>query len=369
MSECYIGLMSGTSADSVDAVLVRFDPELRQLASYSHPIAPDLKARIRATGAHTRLGDAAQLDVVLGELFADAANALLKSAGIAPEQVRAIGSHGQTVWHAPGSAPPYTIQLGDPNVIAERTGITTVADFRRHDIAAGGQGAPLAPAFHRSLFGCAGKTRVVLNLGGIANISVLVGEQLVEGFDTGPANALLDAWIFARRGQPFDRDGEWAAGGEPDSGLLARLLSDPYFEREPPKSTGLEHFNLAWLQGHLDALARPLADRDVQATLAELTVRTVAKAIAARAKNAERVLVCGGGAHNSHLMRRLGALLAPITVESTAAVGVDPDFVEACAFAWLARETLNGRYGNAPVVTGAKREVILGGIYPGRRLI
>lgn len=364
MAELYLGLISGTSADAVDAALVRFAPTPAVVAAHSFPLPSELRAQIRAVTDQTPLQTVAQLDVRVGHLFASAALELLHAAGRPVSAVRAIGSHGQTVWHAPSADPPFTIQLGDPNVIAEQTGILTVADFRRRDIAAGGQGAPLVPAFHREIFGRKAETHCILNLGGIANITVLQDEA-VAGFDTGPANTLLDAWIWASRGAAYDRDGAWAAAGRCQAALLESMLQDGYFRRPAPKSTGPEHFNLEWLQGHLDAYGS-IRPEDVQATLLELTARSVADAVLRCAPNTRAVLVCGGGIHNRALMARLSALLAPVSVISTAAAGVDPDFVEACAFAWLARQRLEGRAGNVPEVTGARVPVVLGGIYGGR---
>lgn len=364
-ADLFVGLMSGTSGDAVDAVLVRFHPQREQIAALSLPVPKALRTRVAAVGAETPLQTVAQLDVELAELFAQATQSLLEAARCEPSAVRALGCHGQTVWHAPDDNPPFTIQLGDPNVIAERTGIATVADFRRRDIAAGGQGAPLAPAFHRALFETPdNRALAVLNLGGIANISI-ISEAGETGFDTGPANALLDRWIQACLGQPFDRDGAWAASGQFVPALLDSLLNEPYFRRPPPKSTGLELFNLAWLERRLAALGMPLAEEDVQATLAELTARTVADAYRAHApKDVQRLLVCGGGARNTDLLSRLSTHLSPVQVQSTAALGVDPDYVEAWGFAWLAQQTLQGLPGNRPSATGARRPVVLGGIYP-----
>lgn len=364
MAEHYIGLMSGTSVDAIDAALVRFDPRPSVVAARSFPLARDLRARLRAITDQTPLGIAAQLDVELGRLFAAAALELLRDAGLPPAAVRAIGSHGQTIWHAPASEPPYTLQIGDPNVIAERTGITTVADFRRRDLAAGGQGAPLVPAFHREVFGSPAETRCVLNLGGIANITV-ISEDAVLGFDTGPANTLLDSWIASQRGDAYDAAGAWAASGQCSPDLLEALLADPYFALPAPKSTGPEHFSRAWLREHLAAFPG-LAAEDVQATLVELTARTVAAAVRQYAAGAAKLLVCGGGVHNRLLMARLATLLAPMEVASTASAGIDPDFVEACAFAWLARQRLAERPGNVPTATGARAPVVLGGVYSGK---
>jgi anhydro-N-acetylmuramic acid kinase len=311
------------------------------------------------------------LDVQIAEAFADAARQLLAEAGIAATQVRALGSHGQTVRHRPAGAAfdgrwPFTMQLGDGNVIAERSGITTVADFRRRDVAAGGHGAPLLPALHVALLRAPDEARAVLNLGGIANLTLLprdVGSNPgdVRGFDTGPANALLDAWCERHRGVAFDADGAFAASGHVDDGLLARLLAEPWFALPPPKSSGREQFHLDWLSAQLQG---DEAAQDVQATLLELSAASVANALQATQPDTQRVLVCGGGVHNPVLMQRIAARLPDAIVESTAAHGLDPDFVEAMGFAWLARETLAGRPGNLPAVTGSRGPRVLGAIYP-----
>lgn len=361
----YLGLISGTSADSIDAVLVSFSRGVPQLlASHAHPWPPTLRNRMLALAQ----GEAAldvdafgRLDVEIGCCFADAALQLLEQSGTAAQDVRAIGSHGQTLRHRPTGAYPFTLQLGDPSVIAERCRIDVVADFRRADIAAGGQGAPLLPALHAMLLSRPGFARVVLNLGGIANITVLGGDGSVHGFDTGPANGLLDAWCQRHRGESFDRDGAFAMSGQVSPGLLDAMLADPYFALPPPKSTGREHFHLDWLATHAQLAGSNPAD--VQATLLELTARSVVTAITQQAPTAEEILICGGGVHNGALMRRLGELLAPRIVLSTSRYGVDPDFLEATAFAWLARQRLLGLPGNLPAVTGARGPRVLGAIY------
>lgn len=383
MSDLYLGLISGTSADGIDAALVRFpDPasggrcELVLGRTFAWPDA--LRARLVALGQGgeaASLDELGMLDVRIAHRFADAALALLGDAGVDPSAVRAIGSHGQTVRHRPAAVhadgpAPFSWQMGDPSVVAERTGIDTVADFRRRDVAAGGHGAPLLPALHAALLRDPAEDRAVLNLGGIANLTLLpaAGDpgsspgRGVRGFDTGPANALLDAWCRRHTGAAYDAGGAWAAGGTVDEGLLARLRADPWFAQPPPKSTGREQFHLDWLQPHLGDLAdRP---RDVQATLLELSAATVADALCATLPGVRRVLVCGGGVHNPLLLGRIAARLAGVLVESTAAHGLDPDFVEAMGFAWLARETLARRPGNLPAVTGARGPRVLGGIYP-----
>jgi anhydro-N-acetylmuramic acid kinase len=364
-SALYLGLISGTSADSIDAALVSFSRGVPQLqASHAHPWPPALRERMLALAqdeAPLDLDAFGRLDVEIGRHFADAALHLLDHSGTPVRAVRAIGSHGQTVRHRPTGEHPFTLQLGDPSVIAERCGIDVVADFRRADIAAGGQGAPLLPALHAMLLGRPGHARVVLNLGGIANITVLDADGDVFGFDTGPANGLLDAWCQRHQGEPFDRDGTFAASGQVDHALLDALLADSYFALPPPKSTGREHFHLGWLATHPRLAA--LNPADIQATLLELTARSVAAAITQHAATAEDVLACGGGTHNGRLMQRLGMLLAPRRLCSTAEFGIDPDFLEATAFAWLARQRLLGLPGNLPAVTGARGPRVLGAIY------
>lgn len=366
----YIGLMSGTSVDAIDSALVSCDgDQVRLLATHQQDIPSSTRDCI-ASLSHSgpdeieRLGP---LDRELGRQFAAAALALADKAGKSPEQIRAIGSHGQTVRHRPpsGGAGPnsFTLQLADPNTIAEVTGILTIADFRRRDIAAGGEGAPLAPAFHAAAFARDGVNRAVVNIGGIANASLLEGEQLRMGFDTGPGNTLLDHWVHRHHGQSFDHDGKWSAAGKVVEALLSDLRQHPYFALSGPRSSGKEDFNLSWLDDCLKTHPG-LNPTDVQATLAELTATTIADAIASSGVAVTEVYVCGGGAHNPELMRRLERQLAFATLASTAAIGIDPDWVEAVTFAWLAHRTLAGFAGNAPAVTGASGLRILGGMYP-----
>ncbi|MFC5742115.1 anhydro-N-acetylmuramic acid kinase [Dyella tabacisoli] len=365
-SALYIGLISGTSADGIDAALVRFnDNQPQLLAALTHPWPSALRERILAVAqdeVRLDLDTYGRLDVAIGQSFAEAAQNLLAQSHTPVSAIRAIGSHGQTLRHRPTGEHPFTLQVGDPTVIAERCGADVIADFRRADVAAGGQGAPLLPTVHAMLLAQPHRCRVVLNLGGIANITVLGAHGSVLGFDTGPANGLLDAWCLRHRGEPFDRDGRFAASGRVDDTLLNSLLADPYFMLPPPKSTGREHFHLAWLTAHPQV--DTLAAADVQATLLELSARSVAEAIAHHAPDAIDVLACGGGVHNGPLMRRLAELLAPRAVLSTAAHGIDPDYLEAVAFAWLARQRLLGLPGNLPAVTGARGLRVLGAIYP-----
>jgi anhydro-N-acetylmuramic acid kinase len=373
-SQLFLGLISGTSADGIDAALVRFSGrgddrhcELVHGRTYAWPEA--LRSRLIALGqgaAIDSIDEIGTLDVRIGGHFAAAALQLMGEAGIAASQVRAVGSHGQTVRHRPAGAAfdgahPFTMQLGDAHVIAERSGITTVADFRRRDVAAGGHGAPLLPALHHALLHSVHEDRAVLNLGGIANFTLLPRQGDVRGFDTGPANALMDAWCARHTGRAFDAGGEFAARGACDAPLLRRLLDEPWFALPPPKSTGREVFHLDWVQARLQG---DEAAVDVQATLLELTAASVADALRAQQPGTRRVLVCGGGVHNARLLQRIAAHLPDVAVESTAAHGVDPDFVEAMGFAWLARQALAGLPGNLPSVTGARGPRVLGVVYP-----
>lgn len=362
----YLGLMSGTSVDAVDAVLARFTPDFRLLAHTSYPIKPETRAAILALaeGQVDGLDPLGQLDRQLGELFANAANQLIEQSGIERQQITAIGSHGQTVRHRPELG--FTLQIGDPSRIAERTGIRTIADFRRRDLAAGGQGAPLVPAFHRDLFSSHEQDRVIVNIGGMANLTLLPQQNpaAVTGFDTGPGNVLLDAWAQQCLGKPCDLNGAWAAAGQIIPELLSLLLDEPFFRQPPPKSTGRELFQLEWLQSKLAQLTSRPAEQDIQATLAELTARSISDAIRAQGLSHPAVYVCGGGAHNDYLMARLQALLSEARVASTSALGLDPDWVEAVAFAWLAWRTDQNQSGNLPAVTGARGERVLGAIYP-----
>jgi len=365
MAHYYIGLNSGTSVDGIDAALVSFgDASVEILSTRAHPYPSELRQRLLAAIRQPRqctIDEMGQLDRWTGECFRDAALKLLSDTNVDADQVAAIGSHGQTLRHQPDAKHPFTLQVGDPGVIAKGTGITTIADFRRADLALGGQGAPLAPLFHEWLYRQAGSSQVVVNIGGIANITILPADDSASsGFDTGPGNTLLDAWINKHHGQPFDHDGGWAAEGSVDDGLLARLLADPYFQAAPPKSTGFEHFNLEWLEATGVAGVTPV---DVQATLCALTARSVTAAIQTYAPDTSNVLVCGGGVHNIELMQQLDTGLANIQVNSTAVAGLDPDWVEAAAFAWLAMRNMSGLTGNLPRVTGAQRATVLGAIF------
>lgn len=365
----YIGLMSGTSVDAVDASLVNITPDsIAVIESAALAIPDPIRNQILCLfdpGANEieRMGP---LDRSLGQLFADAVHLLLQASGLSPKDICAIGCHGQTIRHRPRpeSGLPFTLQIGDPSTVAELTGITTVADFRRRDVACGGQGAPLAPAFHDAVFGNPHEVRGVLNIGGIANLTVLAPGDPVSGFDTGPGNGLLDAWIQFCRQEPYDRNGDWAATGTVCHDLLVKLQAHPFFALPTPKSTGREEFTLTWLQTQLRGFEH-LLDEDVQATLAELTAITVGAEVRAQ-PFIPRLFLCGGGAHNQHLYARLKAHLADCELQSTAVLGIPVDDVEAAAFAWLAQQTMNGLTGNLPSVTGAKRAAVLGGVYPAR---
>jgi anhydro-N-acetylmuramic acid kinase len=360
--ELYAGLMSGTSLDGVDAAVVDFSGTAPRLLASSHrPFDPALRAELLALNAagSSELERAALCANALARLYAAAVAETLALASLPASRLRAIGCHGQTVRHRPDAG--YTIQLGNGALLAELSGARVVTDFRSRDVAAGGQGAPLVPAFHAAVFRSTSEDRAVLNLGGIANLTWLPIGAGPIGFDCGPGNCLMDRWAELHLGTPLDRDGAWAAGAQADASLLQRFLEDPYFAALPPKSTGRDLFNEAWLRARLPVNAEPQV---VQATLLELTARSTADALRRHCAGARRVIVCGGGAHNRALMARLGALLVPIVVESSARHGIDPLLVEAVAFAWLARQALEGRPASLPAVTGARGARVLGAIYP-----
>jgi len=367
MDGLYIGLMSGTSVDAIDTVIVEQGPEHQQiLGCISTPWPKPLQQRIRQLSqpGTNEIDQMGALDAGIGKCFAQTINKLLAQQGLSAKDIIAIGSHGQTIRHRPNASQPFTLQIGDPNIIAALTGITVVADFRRRDMAYDGQGAPLAPAYHHHQFGSVNENRVILNLGGIANISILAlqGEQSVIGFDTGPANTLLDYWVHRHLRQTYDLDGQWASQGNACQALLDNMLSDVYFDQLPPKSTGPEHFSSDWLDHQLSNYP-DLTPQDIQSTLIQLTVKSIGQAIRANAPDTERVIACGGGVHNKNLMTTLATELAGVALENTSNHGVDPDFVEAAAFAWLAYRTMNHSPGNLPSVTGASCSTILGGIY------
>jgi anhydro-N-acetylmuramic acid kinase len=369
MNSLYLGLISGTSADGIDAALLDIDAagRLHCRAGRTHPYPAALREAVLDLQLHperpVQLDALGQLDAGLGEAFADAAEALLAEAGVPSAALTAIGSHGQTVRHRPQLRPAFTLQLGDPSRVAERLRRPVVADFRRRDVAAGGEGAPLVPAFHAALLKPLGSAAAVLNLGGIANVSLYdAAHDRISGFDVGPANTLLDAWHQQHRGGDCDRDGAWAASAEADAALLADWLTDPYFHRPPPKSTGREHFHLGWITAHPRVATLPPAV--VQATLLALTVQSVVAALAV-VPGPTPVYVHGGGWHNRALMQGFRTARPDWCIDSTGALGVDPDHLEAALFAWLAHETLSGRPGNRVDVTGAAGPRVLGAVWPG----
>ena len=358
MSPTFIGLMSGTSADAVDGAAVSFDNGAVNIqATQSDPISLSLRERIIdiMRGRDDYLDSQAALDVDLSHAFADCAEKLIARLDALPQ---VIGCHGQTVRHRPEKG--FTVQLGSGAIIAARTGVPTVTDFRSADIALGGQGAPLVPAFHQDLFGSAEEDRAIVNIGGIANVTLLPKNGEVTGFDTGPGNTLLDYWHREHHGGNWDIDGAWSLTGEVDQSLLKKLLSDEYFSRPAPKSTGLEYFSHEWLKKRLSGSERP---RDIQATLRELTASAIADAITKRLAQVRTVYLCGGGAQNKALKDAICALLPSASVSNTASLGIEPQWVEACAFAWLARQRWEGKPGNLPSVTGASRAAVLGTLH------
>ncbi len=364
-----IGLMSGTSLDGVDGVLVDFSQGTQVLWHASRGFDAVLRAELLALNrpeGRDELHRAALAANGLARSYAEVVGELLKATGMQRGQVAAIGAHGQTVRHRPQmfDGTGYTLQLNSPALLAELSGITVVADLRSRDVAAGGQGAPLVPAFHQGVFGQPGETVLVLNIGGIANLSVLPGDGAVLGFDCGPGNALMDGWCQAHTGRPYDDAGQWAATGTVLTALLERLLAEPFLHEPPPKSTGRDLFHAEWLAGHLAACAADAAPADVQATLTEFTARACAEAVQRFGHAGRELLVCGGGAFNTWLMQRIAALLPGVAVGTTATRGLPPLQVEAAAFAWLARQALLGVPGNLPAVTGARGPRILGAIYP-----
>ena len=368
-SSLYIGLMSGTSLDGVDGVLVDFSQGTRVLQHASCGFDAELRAELLAlntSGGQDELHRAALAANALVRHYANVVQQLLDASGVAASQVAAMGAHGQTVRHRPQmfDATGYTLQLNNPALLAELTGITVVADLRSRDVAAGGQGAPLVPAFHQGVFSLADQTALVLNIGGIANLSVLGSDGSVLGFDTGTGNALMDAWCLRHTGKSYDEGGQWAARGQVLPALLEAMLSDPYLAQVPPKSTGRDLFHTDWLEQHLQRHAAQAAAVDVQATLTEFTAASGADAVQRFGKNGTELLVCGGGALNTYLMQRLAALLPGVKVTTTAERGLPPLEVEAAAFAWLARQCILGRPGNLASVTGARVPRILGAIYP-----
>ena len=367
----YIGLMSGTSLDGIDGVLIDLGsaqgPPITLRAHKHRPFAVALRAELLAlnTPGDNELQRSELAANAVARAYAEVVESLLQSAAVAARQVRAIGAHGQTVRHRPGEfdGTGFTAQLLNGALLAELAGIDVVCDLRRRDVAAGGQGAPLAPGLHAAVFAAPGEIRCVLNLGGIANLTVLGRGGTVLGFDCGPANALLDSWCQRHRGRAFDDAGRWAASGQVVEPLLAAMLADPYFALAPPKSTGRDLFHPGWLEGHLARCAPSAEAVDVQATLAALTVRSVARDVQRHAQGASLLLACGGGARNVHLMASLAALLADLRVTTTAEFGLPVDQVEGAAFAWLAQCFVERQSGNLVAVTGARGQRILGALH------
>lgn len=362
----FIGLMSGTSLDGIDCVIVDLAGDTPALiAADCHGLPDNFRHDVLSLCANKQapLAELGKLDIELGRCFAEAAAKTLAAAGLVAQEIEAIGSHGQTVFHQPNSAAPFSLQLGDPNTIAERTGITTVADFRRRDMAAGGQGAPLAPLLHQHCCASPTKNRAIVNIGGIANITLLLANGERVAFDTGPGNVLMDLWISRHDGARFDKNGEWATGGSVDTAFLAELMSEPYLALAAPKSTGRELFNGAWLEERLASITQQPSPQNIQATLLEFTATTLSTALLAGMSQGE-IYLCGGGAHNTALLKRIGELMPGYYVGTTAEIGIDPDWLEAMAFAWMAQQTLDGLAVVTSPFTGAKKPVMLGGIYP-----
>ncbi|WP_407294865.1 anhydro-N-acetylmuramic acid kinase [Stutzerimonas zhaodongensis] len=359
----YIGVMSGTSLDGLDFALIEQGQLATLVATHYEPMPPQLKQDLLdlCAPASDELARAAMAEQAWAELAGTGIRKLLAKAQVESAAIRAIGSHGQTVRHEPQRG--FTIQIGHPALLAELTNISVVTDFRRRDIAAGGQGAPLVPAFHEAVFSDATRVRAVLNIGGFSNVSLLHPERATRGFDCGPGNVLLDAWIQQHQGHPYDDGGNWALSGHINEPLLDRLLGDQFFTTQGPKSTGRELFNLPWLYAHLASFPQ-LAPEDVQATLLELTARSICESLLAAQPDTQDVLVCGGGVHNTVLMQRLRSLLPGCEVASTSSYGVEPDWIEAMAFAWLAHCCIEGIAANRPSVTGARGLRVLGAIYP-----
>jgi len=366
MPEYYVGLMSGTSMDGIDAALVDFNQTPQALvATHNEPLPKTIREALFALthSGPDEINQLGQLDRQLGELFATATINLLKKAKVPATEVIAIASHGVNVRHQPRLSYPFTLQIADPHTIAQQTGITTVADFRRRDIAYGGHGAPLTPAFHAHAFADPKKAKAVVNIGGIANVTIL--EDTVLGFDTGPGNTLLDAWIRKHCDKGFDDNGAWSQTGTVQDDFLTLLLNDEYFQTPPPKSTGREYFNLLWLEQYVNQYNKSIASEDMQATLTAFTARTIADAIQQHSNNCQEVLICGGGIHNQALLAELQNYLSPISIVSTEQHGIPPDWLEAIAFAWFAKHTIEKNMIEINMQHAATVTRILGAIYLG----
>ena len=366
----YIGVMSGTSLDGIDIAITQFSDsgDFHFIAAQTFPFPDELHSQLQLliTKQECHLQQLGNADIALGQLIGQSINKLLIQHDLSAKDISAIGSHGQTTFHSPAGNTPFSQQIGDASVIAEITGITTIADFRQRDIAAGGQGAPLVPAFHQALFGSTNEDRVIVNIGGISNLTIIPSstDNPVIGFDTGPGNTLLDYWTQSKLSEPYDRGGEWAASGQCNDEYLSLFLEDAYFKQIAPKSTGRELFNQQWFEQVNSKFKQEISEADIQATLVELTAQTISADIKAYATANSQVFICGGGAHNDYLLARLQSLLDSNNVSTTESLGLHPDWVEACAFAWLAYRAMNKQAGNLPSVTGATHSVILGAIYP-----
>ncbi|MFT7414370.1 MAG: anhydro-N-acetylmuramic acid kinase [Methylophagaceae bacterium] len=365
----FIGVMSGTSLDGIDVALTSVSEsgtfKLVTAQTFPFPEALHYKLQCLIVNQTSTLQDLGEIDITLGQLIGLSINKLLTAQQLSAQDITAIGSHGQTIFHSPVGKLPFSFQIGNANLIAEMTGITTIADFRQRDIAAGGQGAPLVPAFHQALFSSPNEDRVIVNIGGISNLTLLPAssDEPVIGFDTGPGNVLIDYWTKLQLNKPYDHSGEWAASGKCNNEILSQLLDEDFFNKPIPKSTGRELFNQLWCETKLTEYTQKTASADIQATLTELTALTIANDITTYAKSNSSIFICGGGAHNDHLIGRLQTLVGDKKVSTTTGLGIDPDWVEACAFSWLAYRTINKKSGNLPSVTGAKHPVILGAIY------
>jgi anhydro-N-acetylmuramic acid kinase len=372
----YIGVMSGTSMDAIDAVLTSIDGnDIETLAHHSKEIPSELKQQLSelCSSGENEIERSGQLDIVIAELISETVNTLVKNENLQPQDISAIGSHGQTIRHLPNAAKPFSLQIGNPSIIAHKTNITTIADFRMADIAAGGQGAPLVPAFHQAAFQSKTDFRAIINIGGIANITLLRPDNNtlagqahknhipVKGYDLGPGNTLMDQWISYHQHKSFDMNGQWAKSGKLLPTLLNQFLEDDFIQKAPPKSSGREHFNLPWLKHHINGA---LEAKDVQRTLIEFTAQVIANTLKQETNNnACDVFLCGGGTRNTFLKERITSLLPNFNISTTCTLGIDAQLVEATAFAWLAKQTLNQLPGNIEAVTGASCQKILGGIY------
>jgi len=362
--------MSGTSLDGIDVALTSLSEsgtfQLVTAHTFPFPEALHCKLQCLIVNQASKLQDLGEIDIALGKLIGLSINKLLVAQQLSAKEITAVGSHGQTIFHSPYGEFPFSLQIGNANLIAEITGITTIADFRQRDIAAGGQGAPLVPAFHQALFSTPHEDRVIVNIGGLSNLTLLPAssDESVIGFDTGPGNVLLDYWTKQQLNKPYDHSGKWAASGKCNDEVLRHLLDEAFFKQSIPKSTGRELFNQQWCEAKLAHYLQETPVADIQATLAELTAQTITNDITTYSKSNSSVFICGGGAHNDYLMSRLRVLMSNKNISTTTDLGIHPDWVEACAFAWLAYRTISNKAGNLPSVTGAKHPVVLGAIYP-----